>query len=41
MGFNSGFKGLITVTCNIRMAVVTASPGNVQTIPRNHARKKK
>jgi len=30
---------LITVICNICMKVVTASPGNVQTIPRTQVRK--
>jgi hypothetical protein len=32
---------LITFMCNIWMTVVTASTVNVQTIPRNQARKKK
>jgi hypothetical protein len=32
---------LITIMCNIWMKMVTASPENVQTIPRNQARKKK
>jgi hypothetical protein len=30
---------LISIMCNIYMTEVTASPGNVQTIPRNQARK--
>jgi hypothetical protein len=30
---------LITITCNIWIEVVAASPGNVQTMPRNQARK--